>query len=334
MNKAKVTGIIIVVLFVIFFMMGPYYIVEEGELAVVTRFGKIVDTDSEAGLKFKMPFVDIVKKYPKKIQSWDGEAQRFPTQENQLIWVDITARWQIVDPQLFYESLGSINQAHSRLDDVINSSARKVIAVNLLREAVRNSNLINEIERHDVYKSQAIIPEGGKQVKEETSSSSTFTKQVYDAIEKGREKLSDEMLTNARETTPKYGIKLIDVIVRQIKYSDDITKNVYEQMIKERNQIAQSFRSEGESEKAIWLGNMEGELREIRSTAVKEAKIIRAKADAQALSIRNIEYKKDPEFAEFWMAMVEYEKLLPKMKKILSTDFEFFKYMYNKSGKK
>lgn len=329
MKRVKVTLIVVGVLVVIFFIMGPYFIVEEGELAVVTRFGKIIKTESEAGLKFKMPITDQVRKFPKKIQSWDGEAQRFPTEENQLIWVDITARWKITNPKLFYETLGTINQAQSRLDDVVNSSARDVIAVNPLREAVRNSDLINEIERKDVYRSQATESTEASM----TSKINTFTKVTYEAIVKGRRMLSDEMLTAARKTTDTYGIQLIDVVIRQIKYSEDITNNVYKQMIKERNQIAQAFRSDGEGEKAKWLGKMEKELLTIRSDAERQAKEIKAKADGEALEIRNRAYSRDADFADFWMAMVEYEKLLPKMKKLLTTDLEFFKYLYKKSGK-
>jgi membrane protease subunit HflC len=343
MNKFKMISIAIVVLVVIFLLTGPFYTVEEGEMAVVTRFGRIIQSEMEAGLKSKTPFMDQVKKFPKKIQCWDGEAQRFPTQENQLIWVDFTARWRIVDPKLFYESLGSITQAHSRLDDVVNSTARDIIAVNPLREAVRNSNLINQIERKDVYRTSASAQAapaanaGGNDMSSEESEMSstinTFTKISYEPIVKGREKLSAEMLASARKITNTYGIELIDVVIRQIKYSDDITQNVYTQMIKERNQIARAFRSDGEGEKAIWLGKMDKELKTIQSEAEKQAKEIKAAADREALEIRNKAYSKDPEFADFWMAMDQYEKQLPKMKKVLSTDFEFFKYLYKKSGK-
>ncbi|UCH95899.1 MAG: protease modulator HflC, partial [Candidatus Aminicenantes bacterium] len=219
---------------------------------------------------------------------------------------------------------GAIDAAHQWLDQVINSSARDVIALYPLREAVRNSNLINEIERKDVYKTQTGPVEEGEAV----SRVSTFTKTTYDPITKGREQMSEEMLKRAGKEASEYGVILIDVIIRQIKYSDDITQNVYRQMIKERNQIAQAFRSDGEGEKAIWLGKMEKELLTIRSGAERQAKEIKAKADAEALDIRNKAYGRDAEFAEFWMAMKEYEKLLPKMKKILATDFDFFKYIY------
>jgi membrane protease subunit HflC len=204
-----------------------------------------------------------------------------------------------------------------------------VISVNSIREAIRSSDLINKIDRKDVYLTQS----GPIEDVEESAQISTFTKVTYEPIKKGRDALSNEMLEKARKTTPEYGIKLIDLIIRQIKYSDDITQNVYKQMIKERNQIAQKLRSLGEGEKAKWLGKMDKELRTISSDAERVAKETKAKADAEALDIRNKAYGQNPEFADFWMAIQQYQKLLPKMKKTLTTDFEFFKYLYNKGGK-
>jgi membrane protease subunit HflC len=332
MKKSKITAIVIAVLIVIFFMMGPYFILEEGEQAVVRRFGEVVRTATDAGLKFKLPLFEDVRKYPKKIQSWDGQAQRLPTEENQFIWVDTTARWQITDVKLFYSRLKDINSAQSRLDDIIDSSVRKVIARNLLREAIRNSNVINEIERKNVFQTDSEA-KGEDDDSKKSIISSTYTNVVYDNIQIGRGKLSDEMLSEASENITEYGITLIDIIIRQIKYSDDLTKSVYDRMIKERNQIAQAFRSDGEGERAKWLGRMEKELRTIQSDAERQAKEIKAKADGEALDIRNRAYSRDADFAEFWMALVQYEKLLPKMKKILTTDLEFFKYLYKKSGR-
>ena len=128
MKNLKILGIVSAVLIILFFLLGPFFLVEEGEQAVVTRFGRIVQIETDAGLKLKMPIIDKVTKYPKKILSWDGDAQRIPTAENQFIWVDSTARWQIADLKLFYESVGTIAQAQSRLDDVIDSSVRKIVS--------------------------------------------------------------------------------------------------------------------------------------------------------------------------------------------------------------
>src|SRR5512136_130789 len=131
-------------------ILKPWFILVEGEQAVVLKFGEIVRVVQDAGLKLKVPFVENVVRFSKKIQSWDGAATRLPTAENQFIWVDTTARWRITEPKKFYESVGSMNQALGRLDDIIDSSVRKVIALHPMREAVRNSNIISEIKRDNL----------------------------------------------------------------------------------------------------------------------------------------------------------------------------------------
>ncbi|MGO9409638.1 MAG: protease modulator HflC [Spirochaetia bacterium] len=329
MRRTIVILVIVGVVLLIASLLGPYYIVTEGEQAVVVQFGKIVRVERDAGLKYKVPFVESVIKYSKKVQSWDGDAQRIPTSENQFIWVDTTARWRISDPKKFYESVGSMTQAQGRLDDVIDSEVRKIISKNPLREAVRDSNVISQIKRTNALASVA----GSAESSAALSNISTLAEIQYEPITVGRRALSIQMLNEARTLMPQFGMELIDVIIRQIKYSDDLTPSVYDRMIKERNQIAQAFRSDGEGEKAKWLGQTTRELLQIQSEAEKKAKEIKAKADAEALDIRNRAYRQDPAFADYWMALQEYQTLLPKFNKTLSTDSDFFKYFYNKRGR-
>lgn len=329
MRKLIITLVIVVAAVLLFFAIGPLYTIREGEQAVVVRFGRIVKTDTRAGLKVKTPMVDKVQRYPDKILSWDGEAQRLPTKENQFIWVDATARWRITEPKQFYESVGTITQAQSRLDDVIDSEVRKIVSRNSLREAVRNSNVINQIERSNVY--QTPTPTAAGEIEE--VSIAVFTETTYEEIGKGRSVLSDEMLEEAREITPQYGIQLIDIVIRQIKYSDDLTESVYNRMIKERNQIAQAFRSDGEGKKQAWIGKMNRELESIQSEAYEKSESIRGEGDAQAADIYARTYRQDPEFYAFWKSMESYRKMLPRFKKTLTTGPEYFKYLYDKEGR-
>jgi membrane protease subunit HflC len=331
MKKLILTIVIVVIAVLLFLTLGPLYIVEEGEQAVVVRFGRIVQIQTEAGLKTKVPLLDKVNKYPKKVLSWDGEAQRLPTVENQFIWVDTTARWVISDPKKFYESVGTITQAQSRLDDVIDSEVRKIVSRNSLREAVRNSNVINEITRRDVYLAQAGDEEGAEEV---SVSVAIFSEIVYEEINKGRSVLSDDIFDGARQITPQYGIELIDIIIRQIKYSEDLTESVYNRMIKERNQIAQAFRSDGQGKKAAWIGQMERELRSIESNAYRTAEQIKGEADAKAAAIYSEAYRRNPEFYAFWKSIESYRKMLPKFNKTLTTDPDYFNYLYNMQGRR
>ncbi|MBN1836595.1 MAG: protease modulator HflC [Spirochaetales bacterium] len=328
MKKTVTILVVIVVIFILFLITGPFYVIQEGEQALVIRFGRIIAVEQEAGLKIKVPFVDNVNRYPKKILAWDGESQRIPTEENQFIWVDTTARWKISDPKLFYESVGTITGAQSRLDDVIDSSVRKIISRNPLVEAVRNSNVINEILRTDVYASAAEL-EGGVQA-EALGIDTTI---VYDPIEKGRQMLSEEMFTEAVAITPQYGIILVDIIIRQIKYSDELTESVYRRMIAERNQIAQAFRSDGEGRKAAILGEMQRELNSIQSNAFRQSEEIKGGADAQAAALYATTYNRNPDFYEFWKALESYKEVLPSFRKTLTTDAEFFDYLYDQLGR-
>jgi membrane protease subunit HflC len=326
MKRTLTTLAIILALVIVFLLLGPFYVVEEGQQAVVTRFGKMVAVNSESGLKFKLPLFDNVVKYPRKILSWDGDAQRLPTAENQFIWVDTTARWKITDPQLFYESVTSLEQGYQRLDDVIDSTVRTVIARNELREAVRNSNVINEIER------KTIVERKEEEVDVEELKELTDIKRTYQTVEKGRVALSNVMYETASKNTPEYGIELVDILIRQIRYSDDLTESVYNRMIKERNQIAEAYRSHGQGKKAEWLGKLENEKQTILSQAYKEAETIKGNADAEATRIYAEAYQQDPEFFEFWRSIESYRKILPRFQKTLSTDMNYFKFLYNKEG--
>ncbi len=302
----------------IFLMLGPFYVVQEGQQAIILQFGRIVRSKTDAGLALKAPLIDQVVRFPKKIISWDGDPTSVPTQERQFIFVDTTARWRIVNPSLFYESVTDEQGAQTRLDAVIDSAVKEVISNNRLHEAVRNSDVINEIVRRgtgDAQDASSILGD-------------TYTEVTYASIEKGRDELSNEMLVRAKEAEKLYGIELLDVIIRQIRYSDDLTESVYSRMITERQQVAQAWRSDGEGLKAEWLGKREKERLEIISEAERTAKVIRGQADAEAAAIYANAYNTDPEFYAFFKAIEAYRALLPNFQKTLSTDAEFFDYLY------
>jgi membrane protease subunit HflC len=332
MKKVITVLVVVAVLMVVLMLLGPVYVLEEGEQAVVTRFGAIVSSQTNAGLKFKMPVVDTVVKYPKKILSWDGDAQRVPTSENQFIWIDTTARWRITDSIKFYESVTTLEQGWSRLDDVIDSSVRTVIAENSLNEAVRNSNIINEIDRKD--STTAIVEQDSNSATGiDELLKSTFTVTTYEEIEKGREVLSTAMFDAASKLTKQFGIELIDILIRQIRYSDDLTESVYNRMIKERRQIAEFYRSYGEGKKAEWLGKLDNERRSVLSGAYEKSETIKGTADATATRIYSEAYGDNAEFFEFWRSIESYRKILPNFKKTLTTDMQYFKYLYDPEGK-
>ncbi len=326
MKKLITILVIAVVLVSLLVLMGPFYIVNEGYQSLVVRFGQITKVETEAGLKLKTPFIDNVVVYPKKVMSWDGEAQRIPTKENQFIWVDATARWRISDPKQFYQSVSTMEGAFGKLDDVIDSAVRTVVSSNFLREAVRNTNnILNSTSRETFETGDA---EGSDSLRQLTQTQSS-----YETIDKGRRSISQEMLDMARQLTPEYGIVILDVVPRQIRYSDELTESVYNRMIKERNQIAQAFRSFGEGKKSEWLGKQENEQRSVLSKAYEQAETIKGTADATATKIYADAYGRDRGFFDFWRAIESYRQTMPKFTKTLSTKMDYFDYLYSPKGR-
>jgi membrane protease subunit HflC len=318
-----VIGVVIIGLAV----AGPFYIIDEGEQAVVVRMGKLVDVTTQAGLHLRVPFVDEVIRYPKRIMAWDGEQKSMPTREKQYIWVDVIARWKIADPQKFYESVSTINGAYSKLAEVIDSEVRTVVAENYLRESVRNSNIIMDLP--DTPESLGI----GGSLSMDQIPTLVQSGTSHEPIQKGRRQLAEEILARSRRMVPEYGIELIDVVTRQIRYSDELTQSVYARMIKERNQIAQAFRSDGEGKKAEWLGKMDNERRSILSAAYERSETIRGEADAGATRIYAEAYNRDRDFFDFWRAVESYRSTIPYFDKTLSTNMDYFKYLYSPQGR-
>lgn len=328
MNKLIRVFIPVIIIFFLIIAFGPLYILYEGEQAVITQLGKIVRIETEAGLKAKWPIIESKTKYSKKILSWDGAPKELQTGENQFIWVDTTARWKISNPTKFYKTVKNMNQAYLKLDGVLDSAVRTVIAQNPLTEAVRNSDIIIDLQAKkkkdqlEVFASEE-LDEQGEKLSQMLESDAKF-----DTISKGRNALSRQMLANAANDTIDLGIELIDVVIRQIKYSEDMTQSVYDRMKKERNQIAQYYRSLGEGNREEWIGKMDNEKEVIISEAYAKSEEIKGNADALAAAIYNQSYGADPDFYEFWKAVESYKKTLPNMRKTLSTDMQYFNNFY------
>ena len=309
----------VVILIILFFFLKPFYILNEGNVAIITKFGAVVKTEKEAGLHFKMPLIHTVNKYTAKLLRLDGDPQKILTLEKQYLRVDTTSRWRIVDVKKFYESLTTYDSAYSRLSDIVDSSVRDIISVNSLADVVRSSNIINESKTTEEFNLENAEVDLGSLKTEKVN---------FPVIKKGRETLADEILAKANSQLGEFGLEVVDLIFKGIKYSDELENSVFSRMIKERNQIAGTFRSTGDGEKLKILGELENEKRTILSQAYAESERIKGAADAKAVAIYAESYGKSPEFYSFWKSMEIYKNSLPETEKVLSTDMEYFQYLY------
>ena len=316
--------IAIVILFILFVLTGPFYIVNEGRQVVITRFSKIVDSHESAGLYIKVPFLDQVTEYPKLILSLDGDPQSITTKENQYIIVDTTSRWRITDPVAFYQNFQTLDNAYNKLSDIVDSSCRTIITQNRMSEIVRSSNIINE-RKADTAEKDEETKEIDKLVNADT---------VNEVVTRGRSELCRQMTAKAQQEVTGWGIELLDIVPRQVKYSDELNESVYNSMIKDRNQVAQAYRSLGEGKKAEWLGRLENDKRTIASEAYRKSEEIKGSADAQAAAIYAAASNKDSEFYTFWKSMESYKQNLKDYPATYSTKMDYFKYLYGADGKR
>jgi len=284
------------------------FVVSETEQVVITQFGKIVrDPILDPGLKFKVPFIEKASFFPKNIQEWDGEPGQIPTLDKTFIWVDAFARWKIVDPVKFFQTVNNRFNAVSRLNDIIDPAVRNFITSYRLIEAVRKSN--RELDTTEV----------GLEDQEKKP-------HLY-VISLGREKITQGVLEQAQPKVAQFGIELVDVKIKGINYVEEVRKSVYDRMIAERKQIAEKFRSEGKGEAQKVLGQKERDLQEITSEAYRTAQEVKGRADAEAAKIYAEAYGIDPDFYAFTQTLEIYNDSLNKdASLLLSTDSEFLKY--------
>ena len=306
---------VIVILVVFLFISGTVYIINETQQVVITQFGKPVGEPLiSAGLHFKVPFIQRVHYFDKRLLDWDGDPNQIPTKDKRYIWLDTTARWRIVDALKFLQSVGTETGAHARLDDIINSATRDAITSHLLVEAVRNSNRI--LESKEEHEEKVIV-----------------TEEAIEEIKLGRQALAGMILDKARALAPQYGIELVDVRIKRINYVEAVRQKVYERMIAERKRAAERYRSEGQGKRAEIEGQMSKELKQITSEAYRKAQGIRGKADAETTRIYAEAYTKDPEFYSFLRTLETYRKTIDENSTvILTTNSDYYKYLKSLGG--
>jgi membrane protease subunit HflC len=315
-SKGILYAVIVIIVIILFFRAWPMYVVDETEQVVITQFGKAIGKPkTEPGLYFKIPIVQQANRFRKNLLDWDGDPGQIPTLDKTFISVDTFARWKIVDPLKFFETVNNEIAALGRLDDIIDPAVRNFITSYPLIETVRMTNRELDTFEAGIDKVQEISPLG--------------------EVKTGRANIVKGIMEQARPKLAEFGIELVDVKIKRINYVEEVQKSVYARMIAERKQIAEKFRSEGLGEARKIEGDKERDLKQITSEAYRTAQEIKGKADAEATTIYARAYGLDADFYSFINTLDIYKEALDKESTlVLSTDSEFFKYMKGYMGER
>ena len=294
-------------------IFNSIFITNEAQQAIVTQFGKPVgDPIIDAGLKFKIPFIQKVIMFDKRILEWDGAANEIPTKDDKYIFIDTFARWRISDPLTFFKAAKNERNAQSRLDDVIDGIVRDEISNRNMEEIIRSSSRSME-----TYEDEPTLVNTG-----------------------ARSEIIQNILNNVtlKLADLKMGIEVLDVQLKRIDYNKQVQSKLFNRMISEQNMIAEEYRGQGQGRKQTRLGEQIRDEKQILSEAYMKSQKIRGDADAYAIKRYSEAYEqrdskgkinKDAvEFYEFLKTLDAYENVFDSSSRIiLSTDSEFFKYL-------
>lgn len=132
-DKAKIFFLVLLVILV-FVAGNTFYVVSQTEQAIVLQFGEPVRVIKEPGLKIKTPFIQNVILYDTRLLNLDPPAQEVVLNDKKRLDVDSFTRYQIVDPLKFYKTVRTEEQARSKLEEIVNSSLRKILGRITLQE--------------------------------------------------------------------------------------------------------------------------------------------------------------------------------------------------------
>ncbi|MDG1445309.1 MAG: protease modulator HflC [Methylophilaceae bacterium] len=267
------------------------YTVDQREYALVFRLGQIVKIKKEPGLYAKLPFVESVKYFDKRIVTLDGEAPaKFITSENKYMLVDSFVKWRIIDPAKYYVSIkeGGEAAAEDRLAKVVNAGLRAEFGV----------------------------------------------RTVHDVIAGERTAIMDNLRKKADVEASQIGIQVVDVRLKRVDYSEEISKSVFDRMTSERKRIANQLRSEGAAASEKIRADADKQREVIIAEAFRDAQNTKGEGDAIATQVYAKAYGKSPEFYAFYRSTEAYKNSFKNKSDVMVLDpsSDFFKYLRAANG--
>lgn len=274
MKSLIIGGIGLVVLVVL--ISQSAFVVDATEVAVVTRLGEFQKSHTEPGLKFKTPFIEMVRKFDNRLQRFDIPPANFITLDKKNLVIDAYARYKITDPLLFLQNLFDLNAAGPKVGDIVNSELKKEVASDNQSDIISETR--QEVMERVLLAAQLIAQTSG--------------------------------LVGPNGETRGIGIEIIDVRIKRADFPVTIAESVFARMNAERSRIANQERAEGERTKLTVQSDADREVVEILSAANRKSLEIRGLAEGRAIEIFAEALERDPEFYRFLRSLEAYEVFL------------------------
>ena len=339
MNK-KFTPIIVLVIILLFTVFQSLFQINETEVGIVTRFGEFRSSYVSPGLKLKVPFIDTVTKFDKRLQRVDVPPESLLTSDKKRIRVDAYARYKILNPLLFFKTLTDETTADSRIASIVASNLREEIALDTQDEIISEKREIvmgyitNSSNFFEISDIEANTYDGGISNEQiviltKAEGGARFTL----ITEEDRLSLLSNVLPDTTEVKyliplyNKWGVEIIDVRIKRADFPESVESSIFERMVAERFRKASAFKAEGEQRDKEIRAEVDRLVEITLETARGEAAILRGEGEKLAIDALAQALSKDPEFYGFVRSLEAYEASLPGSTIILDPGSELFQYL-------
>ena len=339
MNK-KFTPIIVLVIIIIFTTFQALFQINETEVGIVTRFGEFRSSYITPGLKVKVPFIDTVTKFDKRLQRVDVPPESLLTSDKKRIRVDAYARYKILDPLLFFKTLTDETTADSRIASIVASNLREEIALDTQDEVISEKREIimgyitNSSNFFEISASEASNYDGGISNEQIVILTKDEGGARYTLItEEDKLSLMSNVLADTIQVKyliplySKWGGEIIDVRIKRADFPESVESSIFERMVAERFRKASAFKAEGEQRDKEIRAEVDRLVEITLETARGEAAILRGEGEKLAIDALAQALSKDPEFYGFVRSLEAYEASLPGSTIILDPNSELFQYL-------
>lgn len=299
---SKTTTIVIALLLIgIIILANSMVVTRQNQFKLIRQFGRVDRVVTDAGLSFKIPFVESVDVIPKELLLYDIAASDVITSDKKTMIVDSYVLWHVTDPLKFAQTLScTVNNAEGRIDAIVYNAMKNTISNMKQDEVIRSRD----------GKMTVTVDETEESVTNNDMEVSAEKEEVIEITS-----LTEEIMAQINHVEDQYGIEIVTVEVKKLDLPDDNKQAVYTRMISERENIAAQYTAEGKSEAKIIENTTDKEVSIMLSDAEAKAEATIAEGEAEYMRILSDAYS-DPEKTDFY----SFVRALDALKESISGD--------------
>jgi membrane protease subunit HflC len=349
---AKLTiPLIVIIIAAVIVIPQTLFVVDETQMAIVTRFGEFKRAHKTPGLRVKTPFAEQVTRFDKRLLRVDVAPASLLTSDKRNLVIDSYARYRIVDPLIFFKNLTNETFANSRVGDIVNAQLRQEVARDLQTEVISETreDIMDRItlesnrleiprrEVFDVYEGindpfivVRIDDDPNDDVRPRLATAGELEALATDA---NPPELEGHAVTYGANIRKALGIVIVDVRIKRADFPPDIETSVFSRMEAERERIASGLRAEGTQRDSEIRANVDRQINIILETAEGRSALLIGEAEQEAIEILADALERNPDFYAFRRSLEAYKVFMDSQTTvILDPDSDLLRFLTDPSG--